>query len=85
MFNAKNDIEELNHAALGIRAATVLPKLGTFGAVIIEDAMRQASIFHVLAPCQEWSYTMVEDVRITALIHPDQERAQLIQCLREGL
>ncbi|KUI56631.1 hypothetical protein VP1G_10829 [Cytospora mali] len=85
VLDAQDDVEELDDGALGVATAAVLAVLPAAGIVdFVKDAVGQARLGHVLAPCQERPDAVVEDGRVAVLVHALQQRAQVIEALGKG-
>lgn len=84
VINTERDIEKLDDRALSITATAVLAIFAAARFIeLVEHTVRQTSLGHVLAPCKEWPDAMVEDGRVTALVDPLQQGAEIVQALRE--
>jgi hypothetical protein len=79
MFNAQHHIEELYQTALGVGSSRILSPFCVLAAVIVQNPMREASIFHVLASGKEGANSVIKDMGVTALIHPYEQAPKLIQ------
>ena len=85
MFDAKNDVEELNGAALGVAAAGELHiALLVDRATVVEDyTVWQACVLHVLATSEVGTNAVVKDVRVAIVVHLCEKHTQLVHALSE--
>ena len=78
MFDAEDDVEELDEGALRVAASAVLFVFLLAASVLVYHAVRQSGIGHILASGKEWSDAVVEDVGVAILVHSCEERADLV-------
>jgi hypothetical protein len=78
MLNAEDDVKELDNGALCV-ASTAELDVGLLTRAIVENnTIGKSRIFHVLAAGEERSNSMVEHMRVTALVHAFEKRAYLV-------
>src|SRR5438105_269903 len=81
--DAENNVKELDEAALRVAAAGILPiRLGS-RAILVDDAVRQSSLGHILASGKKGADAVVEDGGIATLVHALQKSSEVIQKLRK--
>lgn len=85
MLDTKYNIEELDEATLGVARPTELSVRLLACAVIEHNAIGEACIGHVLPTGEERPDAVVEDVRITILVHSLEKGAEFVEALGEGL
>lgn len=84
VVDTKSDVEELDDGALGVATTAVLAVLAATRLIeLVEDAFRQTSLGHVLAPCKERPDAVVENGRVAALVDALQQSAEVVQALCE--
>ncbi|KAH6609736.1 hypothetical protein Trco_003082 [Trichoderma cornu-damae] len=78
VVDAEHDVEELDERTLSVASAPELPPFAFAVSFVVKDAPGQAGRLHVLAAGKERPDLVVEDEGVAALVHPLQERADVL-------